>query len=181
MSYQSIILTGDYLGPFARQQQAQNEQCICIVEFHFNAAADPLAQGGEVHYKLNDTDSRNFAEAMMVEIQATGLPAHGNQPVKSTTVATRSAWIDWYAMPAIVLEPLFISNPSQAQWLHDHMDTLAQAIAAAIKGSFLNGGRIGLSAGHVGKSQPDPGAPCALHDTEADHTVDLRDRVAALL
>lgn len=181
MSYEFVILTGDYTGPFDRQQQAQDEHCLVVVEIHFNAVADPSAEGGEVHYKLNDNVSRDFAEAMMAEIRATGLPAHGNQPVKSTTVATRSAWIDFYSMPAIVIEPLFISNPNQAQWLHDHMDNLAQAIAAAIRGSFLGGGRIGLSAGHAGKSHPDPGASCAKQDTEAEHTVDLRDRVASLL
>ncbi|MFT3880789.1 MAG: N-acetylmuramoyl-L-alanine amidase [Gemmatales bacterium] len=180
--YQPIILTGDYVGVHDRQQNAANAGCICVVEFHFNSAGDATASGGEVHYKQNDIispSSKEFADSMWAELVATGLPPHGNQPVKSTAVATRSGWIDFYSMFAIVLEPLFISNAGQATWLHANKLSLADAIAAAIKGTFLNGGAIGLSAGHAGKSVPDPGAPCVLGDTEADHTVEIRDLVAA--
>jgi len=176
-TFQPIILTGDYVATHDRQQQALNEQCLGVVEFHFSSAV-PAAQGGEVHHKQTDDGSREFAVAMWSEIAAAGLPPHGNQPVKSTAVATRSGWIDYYQMMAIVLEPLFISNQAQADWLHQNAGTLADAITAAINGTFLDGGRIGLSAGHAGKSTPDPGASCINGDTEADHTVALRDLVA---
>jgi N-acetylmuramoyl-L-alanine amidase len=180
--YQPIILTGDYVGNHARQQQAFAQQCLCVVEFHFNAGS-ANATGGEVYYKQGDPDSQSFADAMWAEIASTGLAANGQQPVKSSATNTRTGWIDHYAMIAILLEPLFISNRAQATWLHDNTNAtnLADAIAAAIKGTFPDGGRIGLSAGHAGKTIPDPGANCVLGDHEADHTVDLRNMVSQSL
>lgn len=177
-----ILLTGDYLGPYDRQQQALNSGCVGVVEFHFNSVADPSAMGGEVHYKNSLDGSREFAEMLWASLLSIGLPSHGGQPVKSTVEAPRSAWIIEYSMPAIVLEPLFISNLEQANWLHNNRDTLADAIVAGIKLFFPpNKGPIGLSAGHAGKSAPDSGSSCALGDYEADHTVDLRDRVMSRL
>jgi N-acetylmuramoyl-L-alanine amidase len=178
--FQPIILTGDYPGPHDRQQQAFNQQCVCAVEFHFNSAV-ATSRGGEVHYKQLNDGSRQFAEAMWAELAAAGLPPHGTDPVKSTAVATRSRWIDHYRMLAIVLEPLFISSRTQAVWLHNKAGDLADAIVEGIKGFISTGGRIGLSAGHAGKSVDDPGASCVLGDTEADHTVALRDLVARRL
>jgi N-acetylmuramoyl-L-alanine amidase len=179
--FQPIILTGDYLGPHDHQQQAFSQQCVCVVEFHFNSSTDAGARGGEVHYKQLNDGSRQFAEAMWAELAAAGLPPHGGDPVKSTAVAARSRWIDHYRMPAVVLEPLFISSRTQAVWLHNKAGNLADAVVEGIKGFVSTGGRIGLSAGHAGKSAADPGASCVLGDTEADHTVALRDLVARRL
>jgi N-acetylmuramoyl-L-alanine amidase len=180
--FQPLFLYGDYLGSghHDRQQLAFDQQCLCVVEFHFNSAV-AAAKGGEVHHQQIDADSLQFAQDMWAELASIGLPAHGSQPVKSTAVATRSGWIDHYAMTAIVLEPLFISNPVQATWLHANADKLASAIAAGIQGHYYSGGRIGLSAGHAYKSVSDPGAACARGDNEADHTVDMVQRVAQLL
>jgi N-acetylmuramoyl-L-alanine amidase len=179
-AHQPIYLYGDYVNTHDRQQLALVQQCLCVVEFHFNSAT-PAARGGEVHYKALDINSQQFAQAMWDELAAIGLPAHGNQPVKSTTESPRSGWIDHYQMIAIVLEPLFISNAGQAAWLHANGDTLADALAEGIKGTFPAGGRIGLSAGHAYKSVNDPGAACAAGDHEADHTVDMVNRVAQRL
>lgn len=180
--FQPIFLYGDYLGTGHRdrQQLAFTQQCLCVVEFHFNSAV-ANARGGEVHHQRNNADSQQFARDMWAELASIGLPAHGNQPVKSTAVSPRSGWIDHYLMTAIVLEPLFISNAAQATWLHANPDTLADAIAAGIKGHYYTGGRIGLSAGHAYKTINDPGAACARGDHEADHTVDLVQRVALRL
>jgi N-acetylmuramoyl-L-alanine amidase len=185
-AFQPILLTGDYVGSHVRQQQALDEQCLCVLEFHFNSAV-AAARGGEVHYQPAVPASRELAEAVWAELAAIGLPPHGSQPVKSTAESPRSAWIDFYQMMAVVLEPLFISNQSQADWLHDSTNAgfLADAIVAAVTGFFqskgISAGPIGLSAGHAGKSTPDSGAPCVNGDTEADHTVALRDMVAARL
>jgi len=170
--FHPVMLTGDYLTVHDRQLQAFTEQCVCVVEFHFNSGV-PAAHGGEVHYQQADAVSHDFANAMWAAIAATGLPPHGNHPVKSTATEKRSRWIDHYLMPTILLEPLFISNVGQADWLQTNRTYLADAIADCIRSYFLTGGHIGLSAGHAGKSTPDPGAPCVLGGSEADYTVDL--------
>jgi N-acetylmuramoyl-L-alanine amidase len=147
--YQPIFLTGDYVDTHDRQRQALDQQCVCVLEFHFNASTSTGMRGGEVYHKPSHEDSRYFAEAMWAELAAIGLPpVTGGRPVKSTAAASRTRWIDHYAMIAILLEPLFISNQAQAQWLHLNVGRLAEAVVTAIQGTFPFGGRIGLSAGH---------------------------------
>jgi N-acetylmuramoyl-L-alanine amidase len=182
--YTPVILKGDYAGSGAtsheRQERASLEGCICTVDFHFDTVDDSGASGGEVHYKEGNEDSRQFALAMWAELAATGLPPHGANPVLSTAQRSRSAFIERYEMPAILLEPLFLSNPNQAGLLHGpgadaNNRKMAEAITAAIKGQFPRGGKIGLSPGHAYKtsSPNDPGGPCALGDTERAHILTI--------
>jgi N-acetylmuramoyl-L-alanine amidase len=168
--FQPIFLSGDYVQPKnhhvdhpnARQFEAVNRQCLCVVEFHFNSSIVSSASGAEVHYQDGDTDSKKFADVMWEALSNLGLSPTSDGPVISTAIRTRSGWIDYYIMPAIVLEPLFLSNRTSATWLHGNEGNLAHAIAEGIKTAFPDGGRIGLSAGHSGKSYGDPGAICVL-------------------
>jgi hypothetical protein len=114
-----------------------------------------------------------------------GLPDHGN-PVKSATGGEgRAAFINSYETTAILLEPLFISNPAQAQWLHDpgNLGRLAEAVATAVLDSTQDGEVIGLSIGHLGKdsSPSDRGARCQRGDMEATHGEALARAVAKRL
>src|SRR5262249_36677597 len=143
--FQPIYLTGDYVGKHARQQSAFAQQCVCVLEFHFNSSTNKSMRGGEVHHQPQDDGSREFAQARWDQLNAVGLPPSGASPVKSTKESPRSSWIDHYAMIAVVLEPLFISNSAQADWLHQNTGNLAEAITTAIQGTFPDGGRIGLS------------------------------------
>ena len=187
--YRPLILKGDYAGDGAsgheRQRMAKSKGCICVVEFHFNSAADAKARGAEVHFQKGVPDSLKFADAMWAEIATVGLPGHGNMPVKSTAEAKRSAFIDHYEMPAILLEPLFISNPEQAKWIHEeaNLQKLAAVISAGIKGEFFKGGTIGLSPGHAYKtsSPSDKGSKCSLGDQEVDHVLKLIKAVEQIL
>jgi hypothetical protein len=173
------ILKGDYVvkaGSMGHQRQAmaQDVGCICVVEFHFNSFTSAV-QGGEVTHQVNSAESQPFAVSMWDEIAATGLPPHGT-PVRGTKSNPRAAFIEAYAMPAILLEPLFISDSRQAAWLHDpsNATSLAHAVTAGIVRHFPDGGTIGLSAGHNFKSTElaDRGAMCASGaDMEADHTL----------
>src|SRR4051812_1272922 len=121
MIHTPVVLKGDYVvatGSMGHQRQAmaQSSGCICVVEFHFNSFAGPV-QGGEITYQVNNAASQPFAVSMWTEIAATGLPPHGT-PVRDTTINPRAAFIEAYAMPTILLEPLFISDQGQAAWLH---------------------------------------------------------------
>jgi len=182
MAVPSVILGGDYVNNHNRQQSAASQGCICVVDFHFNSVSDPTVQGGSIIYQTNNSSSKPFADVTWAEIAAIGLPPHGS-PVVSTAQAPRGSYIAHYVMPTILLEPLFVSNQQQATWLHDpsHSSLLAAAIASAIVGQFLGLGPIGLSPGHALKSTPDPGAPCALGDSEAVHSLDLANLVAQRL
>jgi hypothetical protein len=163
-----------------------HQQCLCVVEFHFNSSENASSAGGEVHFQPGREQSKQFAQTMWASLAGAGLPESKQKAVHSTKERKRSSWIDHYAMTAILLEPLYISNLKWATWLHNNEANLAAAIADGIRTMFPFGGRIGLSAGHAGKSQGDPGAPCVLAakappavkppfapplDCEATHTV----------
>ena len=183
-TYKAVLLKGDYthatqVSNKERQASAKAAGCIGVVEFHFNSTGNAEVEGGEVYYQEKVPASRAFAEVMWEKIHGIGLPAHGD-PLKSTAINPRTVFIDFYEMPTILLETLFLSNPDQAAWLHGddgpkHMEALADAIAAGIRAYFPDGGIIGLSPGHAFKtSNPnDTGARCKGGDFEANHTVVL--------
>jgi hypothetical protein len=180
--YKPVELHGDYTGSgptgHERQEMAKTLGCVCVVDFHFNAAEDRGESGGEVIYQKNSAASREFAEAMWGEI-GKALPAHAAKPVKSTDDAPRAAYINHYSIPTILLEPLFVSNDGQARWLHDsqgeNLEKLAALITSGIRGHFPSGGAIGLSPGHAYKtrSPADRGARCRLGDSEVDHVLEV--------
>jgi N-acetylmuramoyl-L-alanine amidase len=189
-TYQPVVLRGDYTDTgqphaYERQQQAADSGCLIVVEFHFNSAGDSGARGGEVHFQHDRQESRELADRLWSQISSsTGLPPHG-EPLRSTNDATRSRFITHYLMPCALLEPLFISNPEQATWLHQpaNLQALAQGVAQAITIALPRGGVVGLSAGHAYKnsSPSDPGSGCAQLDWEVDHTVACMEAVANLL
>jgi N-acetylmuramoyl-L-alanine amidase len=178
-AYKPVLLKGDYTrdSNHERQARAKEEGCLGVVDFHFNSTGDSKVRGGEIYYQEGVTASRHFAEVMWRRFEGIGLPTHGNQPLRSTATNPRTVFLDHYAMPAILLESLFLSNPDQAAWLHGagHMESLADAIVAGIRDQFPEGGTIGLSPGHAYKSSApaDRGAKCREGDSEADHTVAL--------
>jgi len=76
-------------------------------------------------------------------------------------------------MPAILLEPMFVSNPQHAEWVRSTagQDKLARILADSIIEAFPDGSRIGFSVGHKYKtSRPrDRGAAVYGGGTEADY------------
>ena len=191
-TYRPVLLKGDYthftqVSNKERQALAKSEGCAAVVEFHFNSTGNPGVAGGEVYYQEKVPASREFAAVIWGKIKGIGLPEHGD-PLKSTAINPRTVFIDFYEMPTVLLETLFLSNPDQAAWLHGddgpkHMEALADAIAAGIRAYLPEGGTIGLSPGHAFKtSNPnDTGARCKGGDHEADHTVVLAGLVEARL
>ena len=176
----TVFLTGDYATRVKpRMIQAKAEQCVLTVDFHFNSYDAP-AIGGEVYYKDNDAKSKAFAKAVIDVFRSLNLPDHGD-PLKPAS-GSRAAFILAYDGPAVLLEPLFISNSSQAAWIRDaaNLASLGQGIARAIKANTAEGDKIGLSIGHLGKdSAPDDrGARHAIEGWEADYAKRLAEIVA---
>ena len=175
-----VFLTGDYatrLKP--RQLQAAAEGCALTLDFHFNSNGSS-AIGGEVYYKDGDAKARDFASAVIAVFRSLNLPDHGD-PLKPAS-ESRAGFIDAYGNPSVLLEPLFISNPTQARWIQDaaNLASLGQGIARAIKAHTSERDKIGLSIGHLGKdSAPeDRGAAHAISGWEADYAKRLAEIVA---
>ncbi|MDM8569493.1 N-acetylmuramoyl-L-alanine amidase, partial [Thiotrichales bacterium HSG1] len=102
-----------------------------------------------------------------------GFNGRGNGNVKYTN------------MPAVLLEPLFVSNPSHAKIVRSEegQDKLAKVLADSIVEFFPKGGKIAFSVGHKYKtSRPrDRGAAVSGGGTEAEYAEIVLEKAKHLL
>lgn len=180
-------LTGDYANVTTRQEQAAQRGCAVTVDFHFNGNG-PTAKGGEVWYKPGNAKAKALGQAIIDAYAALDLPFHGDEPLKEAVQGNRASFIRHYACPAVLIEPLFVSNPSadQAGWIHDdsNVQALATKIAAALEDATEDDDSlVGLSIGHLYKpsARGDTGVDCVRGDTEAKHARALAEAVATVL
>jgi len=165
--YRCKFYKGDYL---ERQKQANTDGCVAYVEHHFNSAASPSASYTVVITGANASQtSRNwgrwYAQAVAREFE---LRVGG-----------------FTHMPAILLEPLFVSNPQQAEWVRsaEGQTRLARILSDSIQRFFQDGGLIGFSVGHKYKrsSPKDRGAAVAGGGWEADYAEQVLLKAQSLL
>jgi hypothetical protein len=151
---------------------ANEDNAICYVEQHFNSAG-PTANYSCVIVGSNASErsknwgtlySRLVSEAFQVPdrgIVIGGFNGRGDANLRHT------------AMPAILLEPLFASNPEHAHIIRSSVgqETLAQILVTSIRRIFPDGGLVAMSIGHKGKtSRPnDRGAAVVGGGFEADY------------
>jgi hypothetical protein len=185
MGYTVKFYKGDY---FERQQAANADRAVAYVEHHFNSSASETAGYAVVVVGSNASNtSRNwgrwYARAVAEQfgskvggdagILVGGWNGRGDGNVKHTK------------MPAVLLEPLFASNPQQAEIIRSDAGqaALARLLAESIRRFFPDGGLIAFSVGHKYKtsSPNDRGAALAGGGTEADHAEKVLERTAALL
>lgn len=151
--YTVQYFTGDY----GERQRAANAAGVSIYcEQHFNSVDNPDADytcvivgsnAGRISKEFGQMYARKVSEAFGCRIGGVnglligGYNGRGDGNIKHTR------------MPAVLLEPLFISNPKRAaQVVTDaSQHQLAKALVSCIKHFFPNGGKIGFSIGHAGK------------------------------
>jgi putative peptidoglycan binding protein/N-acetylmuramoyl-L-alanine amidase-like protein len=180
-------LTGEYANVNDRQDQAAKRGCAITIDFHFNGNG-PDAKGGEVWYKPGDAKAKALGQAILDTFSSLGLPFHGDEPLKEAVLGNRASFIRHYRNPAILIEPLFVTNPAanQAGWIHKkgNVQTLARKIAKVLEAATTDeNSLIGLSIGHIYKpsSQGDTGVDCVRGDTEADHARAVAEAVGSIL
>lgn len=185
MAYTVKFYKGDYL---QRQQAANADRAVAYVEHHFNSSASPSAGYAVVVVGSNaSSTSRNwgrwYARAVADQfgtqvggdggILVGGWAGRGDGNVKHTR------------MPAVLLEPLFASNPQQADAIRSEAGqaALARILAESIRRFFPDGGLVAFSVGHKYKtsSPNDRGAALAGGGTEADHAELVLQKAAQLL
>jgi len=183
--YKIKFYKGDYL---QRQQQANADKAVAYVEHHFNSSASEQANYAVVVVGSNASQtSRNwgrwYARAIAEQfgtkvagdegILVGGWNGRGDGNLKHTQ------------MPALLLEPLFASNPQQAEIIRSASGqaALARVLAESIRRFFPKGGLIAFSVGHKYKTSApnDRGAALAGGGTEADHAEKVLEHTAALL
>ncbi|MBS0402238.1 MAG: N-acetylmuramoyl-L-alanine amidase [Proteobacteria bacterium] len=185
MSYTVKFYKGDY---FQRQQAANADRAVAYVEHHFNSSASPSAGYAVVVVGSNaSSTSRNwgrwYAKAVAEQfgtqvggdggILVGGWEGRGDGNVKHTK------------MPAVLLEPLFASNPQQADAIRSEAGqaALARILVESVRRFFPDGRLVAFSVGHKYKtsSPNDRGAALAGGGTEADHAELVLQKTAQLL
>lgn len=166
-----------YEGDYRQRQQAANaDGCKAYVEQHFNSAGSPNANYSVVitGYNASRTSKnwgRWYASAVGNEFD---IPVKGDNGIKVGGYDGRGDYnLKFTNMPAILLEPFFISNPSMAEQLKLGItqEKLARILTESVQRFFPQGGTIGFSIGHKGKtSNPnDRGAPVFGGGYEAEY------------
>jgi len=182
--YKVKFYKGEYLD---RQRAANKDKAVAYVEHHFNSAG-PTANYALVVVGSNASQTSVnwgswYAKAVAEQfgtqvyrpdgVARGGLDGRGDGNVKHT------------AMPALLLEPLFVSNPQQADIVRSASGqaALARILAESIRRFFPQGGLIAFSVGHKYKtSRPnDRGAALAGGGTEAEYAEIVLKQAAALL
>lgn len=183
--YKVKFYKGDYI---TRQRKANKDKAIAYVEHHFNSSASPSASyslvvTGSNASRTSKNWGRWYAKAVSTlfgtrtggdnGILVGGWEGRGDGNLKHTD------------MPAILLEPLFASNPQHAEIIRSErgQSDLARILCESIQRFFPAGGLIAFSVGHkYKKSNPnDHGANIYGGGTEADHAEKVLLKAADML
>lgn len=175
-SYRVLWVTGDYPD---RQRQANEAGCDGYIEHHFNALV----------YDDEKTTQDNPALCVLAHNASQASIDWANDYCRRTSEAfghpNRGAIVRAFKergdynlrfteMPAILVEPLYVSDPTQAKLATSEsgQNKLATILVRSILHSSPGGGLFAFSTGHLGKtSNPhDRGAPVYGRDDvmEAD-------------
>ncbi|PIU92899.1 MAG: hypothetical protein COZ06_11830 [Armatimonadetes bacterium CG_4_10_14_3_um_filter_66_18] len=162
--YQVKFYKGDY---GERQRAANADAAVCYVEQHFNSVGDPSPNYTMVVLSTNASETasnwaRRYSGAVAAKfgIKDQGIRKGGRGDGNLARAK----------MPAILLEPFFVSNPQGSQWAKTRQQELAEILVGTIREFFPDGGAVAFSVGHKYKrSAPnDRGASAHGGGNEAD-------------
>jgi hypothetical protein len=178
-----------YKGEYVKRQRDANEDgCVCYVEHHFNSSTSPTASYAVVITGSNASQTsknwgRWYAQTVAREFE---MPLGGDHGIQVGGYNGRGDYnLRYTKMPAILLEPLFASNPQHAEWIRsdERQGWLARILCESIQRFFQDGGLIAFSVGHKYKtSQPDDrGARVYGGGFESDYAEAVLEKAGAML
>lgn len=187
--YHALRVTGSYR---ERQIQANRAGAICYAEQHFNALEydrPGFADNPSMVVVADNASSKTRAWAGDYVAQVAEAFGIEDRGVDARNADERGYWNLFYtAMPAVLLEPFFISDPQQAEWAMSEggQTQLAFILTRTIATHFPAGGVVALSCGHIGARKWDKGAPAKSHDGkivawEGDLAMAVLDKAHVLL
>ena len=183
--YRVKFYDGDYR---QRQMQANLDKCIAYVEHHFNSSSSPDAKYSVVIVGSNASQvSKNWGRNYASEVaQAFNSSIGGDKGILVGGFEGRGDGnLRYTNMPAILLEPLFCSNPEQAEIIksEEGQEKLARILCNSITNFFPVGGLVGFSVGHKYKpnGSTDKGASIVGGGWEADYAEMVLKKAALML
>jgi len=175
---------GDYVD---RQKQANADGCKAYVEHHFNSSEGAgnyaVAITGSNASHTSKNWGRWYAGAVAREFN---IPLGGDQGIVVGGFNGRGDFnLKYTNMPAILVEPLFGSNPQHAEWIRSEggQDRLARILFESVRNFFPEGGTIAFSVGHKYKTSApnDRGASVVGGGYEADYAEKVLQKAKNLL
>ncbi|BBO89452.1 N-acetylmuramoyl-L-alanine amidase [Desulfosarcina ovata] len=177
-----------YKGDYSkRQNDANQDKAVAYVEHHFNSFTATSNYAVVITGSNASTTSKNWGRWYAREVaEHFGIPVGGDNGIKVGGFGGRGdGSIKHTDMPAVLLEPLFASNPQHAEIIRSEsgQSALAQILVESIRRFFPDGGLIAFSVGHKYKdsSPHDRGAPLAGRGNEADFAEKVLEKAQALL
>ena len=171
--YKVKLYKGNYL---ERQKQANEDGCVAYVEHHFNSSTSESPNYSVVITGSNASQTSNnwgrwYAKAVAQDFNVS---VGGDNGVLVGGYGGRGDYnLRFTNMPAILLEPLFVSHPQSAELVKSEsgQQRLATILCDSIRRFFPAGGLVGFSIGHKYKtSRPrDRGASIHGGGNEADY------------
>lgn len=165
--FRAVRLVGGYR---ERQIKANRLRCAGYAEFHLNALEYDRPGSSDnpamviCASNASETSKRWGYQYANAAAKAFDLPSQG---VHLRSAGQRGYWNLYYTkMPAVLLEPLFISDPDTAEIaISDQgVEKMAGIFMASTQDVFPEGGIFGLSVGHIGARPGDRGAPARGRD-----------------
>lgn len=112
----------------ARARRANDIDADLFLSVHLNTHDEPTAEGTSTYYFAGSRAGEALADQIQEQLVRLGLRdcrshARSYQLLRETR------------MPAVLIEPVFITNPDEAKRLEDHefMSTIADSIAAGVR------------------------------------------------
>jgi len=152
-----FLVPADDADDAARAQSANASGAQILVSFHLNSHSDPLAEGSSVFYcgrgEWVSTAGQRLAELIQEELVASVGLKDGRTHPKWFPILRETR------MPAVQVEPCFVTNPAEEKLLRegDLTDRIAAAVVAGIERFF------GASAHTVPASAGLPSRPAVSH------------------
>ena len=116
-----------------RARRANEIGADLLVSLHLNANSEPTAEGASAYHFGTSRPGKAIAEAIQERLVRLG--------ARDCRVHARSfALLRETRMPAVMVEPAFITNPDELKRLeeHDHLVAVADAIVAGIRDFYEN-------------------------------------------
>jgi len=162
-----------------RQATANKHGVVCYAECHLNAAATKI-----VPYSCAIVPSHATPHCLAWAKHAVKLAA-AEFGISNGGVITKGRGtgnISSVRAPALLFEPLFISDPANFAANGETIDALGRVLAQSIR-DYFSPGMVGLSVGHLYRGNGDTGAPVAhlageVIDPEFDTEGELNDAYA---
>lgn len=182
--YRVNFYKGDYE---TREDAANRDDAICYVSHHFNSGSPTANYAVVITANNAGQTTRNWARAYAQMVaDEFGIKTGGDNGLMVGGYDGRGiSALDDTRMPAMLLEPLFGSNPTHAAIIRSEggRQRLAAILVTTIYRFFPKGGVVGFSVGHKYKtSNPaDRGAAVSGGGWEAEYAEDVLLRAEQLL